>query len=78
MAKSLFPTLVAEEKFARYKNPWKWQVEDQMQEVTEGLDKSIAECGDDVTEGIFKFQRTDHPDTIERVEQVLKRARNAR
>jgi broad specificity phosphatase PhoE len=77
-AKGFFPTLTAENKWARYKNPWMWQAEDQMPAVYEGILEKIEECGGNVCEGIFKYQLTDHPDTIERVEYVLHRVRHAR
>lgn len=54
-AKAFFPNVIAEPKWARYADPWKWQAEDQLPEVTEGIMKCIEQNGGDVCKGIFEF-----------------------
>ena len=55
LAKSFFPHVIAEEKWARYQDPWKWQAEDQLPEVYQGILKCIEANGGDVCKGIFQF-----------------------
>lgn len=47
-AKSYFPKVIVEPNFARYNDPWKWQAEDQLPEVTEGILKNIEANGGNV------------------------------
>lgn len=55
LAKSLFPNVIVELNFSRYKDPWKWQVEDQLPEVTDAINKNIESNGGNVCQGIFDF-----------------------